>query len=108
MYFNKIWILTQVANSPQGTGTTAAGTRLTAFWSRYNGTQGTPTTSDSGDHQLGRIIAIRGAVSSGDPWNVTAGGVEAISDTSGSIPGATTYDYCGQYSGCDSDCYQSS
>ena len=83
---------TQVTNSPQGTGTAAGttGARLTAFWSRYNGTQGAPTTSDSGDHQLGRMIAIRGAVASGNPWDVTAGGVEAVSDTSGSIPGATT------------------
>jgi hypothetical protein len=83
---------TAVANSPQSTGTAAGstGVRLTAFWSRYNGTQGDPTTSSSGDHQLGRIIAIRGAVASGDPWDITAGGVEAFSDTSGSIPGATT------------------
>jgi hypothetical protein len=83
---------TQVTNSPQYCGTAAGttGARLTAFWSRYNGTQGAPTTSDSGDHQLGRMIAIRGAVASGDPWNITAGGVEAVSDTSGSIPGATT------------------
>ena len=83
----------EVTNSPQGTGTTGAagtGTRLTVFWSRYNGTQGAPTTSDSGNHQLGRMIAIRGAVTSGDPWDITAGGVEAVSDTSGSIPGATT------------------
>jgi hypothetical protein len=36
------------------------------------------------------MIAIRGAAASGDPWNVTAGGVEATSDTSASIPGATT------------------
>ena len=36
------------------------------------------------------MIAIRGAVSSGDPWDVTAGGTEAASDTSGSIAGATT------------------
>lgn len=84
------WI--QVAGSPQYCGTAASttGARLTAFWSRYNGVQGAPTTTDSGDHQLGRIIAIRGAVSSGDPWNVTAGGIEAVSDTSGAIPGATT------------------
>jgi hypothetical protein len=83
---------TQVTNSPQGTGTAGGttATRLTVFWSRYNGTQGAPTTSDSGDHQLGRIIAIRGAATSGNPWDVTAGGVEATSDTSGSIPGATT------------------
>jgi len=81
-----------VANSPQGTGTAGgtSATRLTAFWSRYNGTQGAPTTSDSGNHQIGRIIAIRGAATSGDPWNVTAGGVESTADTSGAIPGATT------------------
>ena len=83
---------TQVTGSPQGTGTAGgtAATALTAFWSRYNGTQGAPTTSDSGNHQLGRIIAIRGATTSGNPWDVTAGGVEAAADTSGSIAGATT------------------
>ena len=82
-----------VANSPQGTGTAAAAnaTRLTVFWSRYNGTQTAPVTNDSGDHQLGRIIAVRGVMASGNPWNVTAGGVEAgNNDTSGSIPGAAT------------------
>jgi T5SS/PEP-CTERM-associated repeat protein len=81
-----------VTNSPQGTGTAGgtSATRLTVFWSRYNGTQGAPTTSDSGNHQLGRMIAVRGAVTSGNPWDVTAGGVEATADTSGSIPGATT------------------
>jgi len=77
----------QVAGSYQGT----TGTRLTVFWSRYNGTQGAPTTSDSGDHQIGRIIAIRrGITAYGTPWDITAGGVEATSDKSGSIPGATT------------------
>jgi len=83
---------TAVTGSPQGTGSGASSnaTRLTAYWSRYNGTQGAPTTSDSGDHQLGRIIAIRGAATSGNPWDVTAGGVESAADTSGSIPGATT------------------
>jgi len=83
---------TEVTNSPQycGTANGTTGARLTAFWSRYNGTQGAPTASDSGNHQLGRIIAIRNAVSSGNPWDVTVGGVEAVDDTSGSIPGATT------------------
>ncbi len=83
---------TQVTGSPQGTGTAAgsSATRLTAFWSRYNGTQGAPTLSDSGNHQSARMIAIRGAAASGNPWDVTAGGVEATSDTSASVPGATT------------------
>jgi len=83
---------TQVTGSPQGYGTAGASnaTRLTVFWSRYNGTQGAPTTSDSGNHQAGRIIAIRGATTSGDPCNVTAGGTESTVDNSGAIPGATT------------------
>jgi hypothetical protein len=81
-----------VTNSPQGTGTAGgtSATRLTVFWSRYNGTQGAPTVSDSGNHQIARMIAIRGAAASGNPWDITAGGVESASDTSGSIPGATT------------------
>ncbi len=83
---------TEVTNSPQGTGTAGGttGARLTIFWSRYNGSQGDPTTSDSGDHQQGRIIAIRGVTTSGNPWDITTGGTEAVSDTSGLIPGATT------------------
>ncbi len=83
---------TQVTNSPQGTGTggSSGSVALTVFWSRYNGTQGAPTTSDSGDHQIGRIIAIRGATTSGNPWDVTAGGVDATASTTATIPGATT------------------
>jgi PKD repeat protein len=82
---------TEVAGSPQAIGSTGGSnaTRLTAFWSRYNGTQGAPTLADSGNHQLARMIAVRGCVASGNPWNVTAGGTEAA-DTSGEIPGATT------------------
>ena len=79
-------------NSPQGTGTggSSGSVALTVFWSRYNGTQGAPTTSDSGDHQIGRMIAIRGATTSGNPWDVTAGGVDATASTTATIPGATT------------------
>jgi hypothetical protein len=36
------------------------------------------------------MIAIRGAITSGDPFDVTAGDTEAVSDTSGSIPGDVT------------------
>ncbi|MBI2041992.1 MAG: hypothetical protein HYT20_03175 [Candidatus Nealsonbacteria bacterium] len=78
---------TQVTNSPQNEGTN---TSLTVFWSRYNGTQGNPVTSDSGDHQVGAICAYNGVVTSGDPWDVTSGDVDTTSDNSGSIPGATT------------------
>ncbi|NWG38102.1 hypothetical protein [Nitrososphaera sp.] len=83
---------TEVTNSPQGTGTAGGttSTRLTVFWSRYNGSQGAPTTSDSGNHQLGVILAFRGVTDTGDPWDVTSGNVDATSDTSLAATGATT------------------
>ena len=85
-----IWA--EVANSPQGVevdGSTNA-TRLTVFWSRYNGIQTAPTVGDSGDHTIGIIIAIRGVTTSGNPWDVAAGSTDAFPDTLGSIPGALT------------------
>jgi len=83
---------TEVTDSPQGTGAAggATSTRLTVFWSRYNGTQTAPTTSDSGDVNEGCIVAFRGCETSGDPWNVTSGGVDAVSETGIEIAGDTT------------------
>lgn len=79
---------TEVASSPQGTG--ALGTRLTVFWSRYNGTQGDPTSSDSGNHQVGHIEAYRGVRTSGDPWNITSGNVDTTGPATLTVGGATT------------------
>jgi hypothetical protein len=80
--------------SPQGepgTGDLQA-TRLTTFWSRYNGTQGDPTTDDSGDHQVGVITAFRGCETSGNPWNVIAGNTvtNPVATVVKAVPGATT------------------
>lgn len=85
-----VW--TEVTNSPQGTGTAggATSTRITVFWSRYNGTQGNPTVADSGNHQLGAIAKFTGCHTVGDPWNVTSGNVDATDDDSLSMTGATT------------------
>lgn len=83
-----IWA--EVTDSPQGTGSSPGGTSLTVFWSRYDGSQAAPTISDSGNHQMCQVIAVRGVITTGNPWDVTAGAVEATSDTSGSIPGDTT------------------
>ena len=73
-----------------GIGGSSGSVGLTVYWSRYNGTQGAPTTSDSGDHQIGRMIAVRGATTSGNPWDVTGSGVDATASTTATIPGATT------------------
>ncbi|MCH8748854.1 hypothetical protein IH781_03860, partial [Patescibacteria group bacterium] len=77
---------TEVTNSPQFTGNT----RLTAFWSRYNGTQTAPTTTDSGNHNHGIILAVRGVKTSDPPYDITAGSIDVTSDTTGSIAGAST------------------
>jgi hypothetical protein len=83
---------TEVTNSPQGIGTpvTATATRLTVFWSRYNGTQGAPHCTDSGDVNEGVILAFRHCATTGNPWDVTTGGTNAVSSTALVIPGGTT------------------
>jgi hypothetical protein len=83
----------EVANSPQGTGTAgaAAATRLTVFWSRYNGSQGAPTAAAPlSDQIIGQILAVRGAAAVGNPWDVTSGNISSTSSSSFSITGATT------------------
>lgn len=76
--------------SPQSCGSGGDEVHLTGYYSRYNGIQGAPTTTDSGDHQLGRMVAFRGVVAAGVPWDGVDGTTEAANDTSGYIPGAVT------------------
>src|SRR5207244_7520025 len=64
---------TSVTNSPQGTGTTSTGTRLTVFWSRATSTSmGAVGVNDSGDHQIAQILTFRGVVATGNHWDVPA------------------------------------
>lgn len=65
-------------------------TQLSVVWARYDGVMTAHAWGDSGDHNVGRYIAIRGCPTSGNPWDVVAGAVEATSDTSATWPGATT------------------
>ncbi|HSD44442.1 MAG TPA: DUF4347 domain-containing protein, partial [Burkholderiales bacterium] len=53
------------------TNTGGNSTRLTVFWSVYNGTQGDPTTNDPGNHVSGFIAAFRG-VNTTTPINITS------------------------------------
>ncbi|MCC5840873.1 MAG: exo-alpha-sialidase [Opitutales bacterium] len=76
--------------SPQSVGTGNDEVHLTAYYSRYNGTQGAPGTNDSGDHQLGVILAFRGVVAKGVPWDTADGNRRAEMTTSAFTPGATT------------------
>lgn len=83
---------TQLTSSPQGTGTAAQAdaTRITVWYATYGGSGTTgPRLSDSGNHQIAEVFAFRN-VDPDNPIGVSIGSTESISDTSASIPGATT------------------
>src|SRR5438067_3184206 len=84
---------TEVTNSPQsiGTAASAGAVRLAVFWLRYNGTSlGTVTVADSGNHTIARIQYYRGCITSGNPWDVTAGQTETGTTTTATFPSLTT------------------
>lgn len=81
----------QVTGSPQATGTTTNGTRITVFWARAtSAAMATPTVADPGSHVYAQILTYRGAVASGNPWDVTGGGFKAAATTSVTLTGVTT------------------
>ena len=80
-----------VANSPQATGTGTAGTRITVFWARAtSAAMASPVVADPGDHVYAQILTYRNVFASGNPWDVTGGGVKAAASTSVTVTGVTT------------------
>lgn len=82
-----------VTGSPQATGTTTNGTQLTVLWKRATSSSETNPTIPhitGGDHVFAQIVTFRGCIATGDPWDVTAGGVKAVASSTLSIPGLTT------------------
>lgn len=81
----------QVSNSPQATGAGTAGTQIAVFWARAtSNAMSAPTVADPGNHVYAQIITYRGVVASGDPWDVSTGGVKATASTSVAVAGVTT------------------
>jgi hypothetical protein len=76
-----------VTGSPVLEGTN---TRLWVIWALYDGVMTAPSLGDSGDHNIGRMIALSGCPTTGNPWDVVATAVESVSDTSATWPGVTT------------------
>lgn len=80
-----------VANSPQATGAGTAGTQITVFWARATSTtMASPTVADAGNHVYAQILTYRGAIASGNPWDVSGGGVKAAASASVTVTGVTT------------------
>jgi len=68
-----------------------APTRLTIFWLRAaSAAETNPTITDPGDHATAFAASYLGCVASGDPYDVTAPGIDNTSDTSVICPGDTT------------------
>lgn len=65
-------------------------TRLAARWKRAVAGEAAPSVPDPGDHVVARIIGVRGCIPSGNPVNISVQSTELLSDTTVSIPGATT------------------
>jgi hypothetical protein len=65
-------------------------TQLTVIWRLYDGVFTAPALTGTVDHSIGRMIAVRGCPTTGNPWDVVATAVEAVSDTTATWPGATT------------------
>ncbi len=81
----------EVTNSPQFTGAALLGTRLTVFWARATSTAMVgPTIAGPADHAYAQIITYRGATNTGNPWDVTGGGVKAAASTSVTVTGVIT------------------
>jgi hypothetical protein len=49
-----------------------------------------PVVGDPGDHVYGHILTFRGAVATGNPWDVTAGGIKATASTTTTLGAVTT------------------
>jgi hypothetical protein len=79
----------EVTNSNQ-LNVTGAITRMQTFWKRDGGSETDPTIVAISNHVIGIIHAFIGCETSGNPWNITAGGNEDTLDNSLSIPGMTT------------------
>jgi hypothetical protein len=49
-----------------------------------------PVVTDPGDHVYGQILTFRGVTGTGNPWDVTAGGVKATASTTTTFGTVTT------------------
>ncbi|MBI5099396.1 MAG: CxxxxCH/CxxCH domain-containing protein [Nitrospirae bacterium] len=81
----------QAPNSPQTTGSGTAGTKIYVYWARATSTSmAAPTVATTADHIYAVILTYRGVTGSGNPFDITGGGVKATASTSVTATGVTT------------------
>jgi hypothetical protein len=79
------WAL--ITSQPVTSGTT---TKLSAIWHRAIGGDTAPTIADAGNHQVGRMIVVRGCITAGNPWDIATPSQELAADATVSIPSINT------------------
>jgi hypothetical protein len=83
----------QGAQASKATGTTggtgASATRLGVFWKIAGSSESGPSVADTGNHTSAQLLAFSG-VNTSSPFDASTDGVEATSDTSGSVQSVTT------------------
>lgn len=65
-------------------------TRLHVVWRRWTAGLTAHAWGDSGDHNLGCYLVVRGCKTTGNPWNTVATNFESTLDNSAAWPAATT------------------
>lgn len=76
---------TEAPGSPQ----VGADTRLTVFWRRAVAGDAAPTIADPGDHVGAALVALSGAIKTGNPFTASAGAVAAAGSTAVNFPAVT-------------------
>lgn len=84
------WSTASVGSGGGAAGGTSA-ILLQCFWKRHTGSESDPTVPSAGNHQLCVILAFRGVVLSGNPWDATpVTSVNTTANTGVTFPTVTT------------------
>lgn len=73
-----------------GTGPSTASATMTLFWRRWNGSDGTPTVADTGNHQSAFVTTYQDVIATGDPFEAVTTSTQASPGTGGVAAGGTT------------------
>lgn len=82
----------QITNSPQSTGSLRTDSQLAVYWCRASSTSMSAPVVAAGttDTIYSGILTYRGCITSGNPWDVTAGSAKAPASTTATLPSVTT------------------
>ncbi len=82
---------THITGSPVVDVATTAGSKLNILWRRAaTNAEATVATNTGVDHQIAQIYTFRGAIETGNPWDVIATGIKTAASVTATAPSVTT------------------